>query len=250
MDVLSNGRLELIGGRGVYAQHYAQFGQDAERGEALLMEAVRLLKRLWTEENVTWEGTIRPPLHNVTVRPRPIQRPHPPIWLSASSTASIERAVALQCPIMIPTVSCRFETAASRAALYRKRWAEAGHDPALGKVGLHVHLHVAVGDSDAIRAHWKPYQLSYLRWVYDELRGPETPVPPTHQSFGLKDSQAVCGNVDFVIKDILRRFAEIGGADEFLIQCDQGGLPEAEVRACLELFAERVLPVVAERPGG
>ena len=105
VDVLSGGRVELIAGRGVYQQHYRQFGQTWEDSEELLAEAVDLLRRLWTSESVTWSGRLRPPLDAVTVHPRPLQQPHPPIWLSASSSTSVARAVALGCPIAIPTIS-------------------------------------------------------------------------------------------------------------------------------------------------
>ena len=123
VDVLSGGRVELIAGRGVYQQHYGQFGQSWEASEELLAEAVELLRRLWTTEAVTWSGRLRPPLDAVTVHPRPVQQPHPPIWLSASSPSSVERAVALGCPIAIPTISTGVDVPPVLAAQFREQWA-------------------------------------------------------------------------------------------------------------------------------
>jgi alkanesulfonate monooxygenase SsuD/methylene tetrahydromethanopterin reductase-like flavin-dependent oxidoreductase (luciferase family) len=88
LDHLSGGRIELIIGKGNDPRHYPLFGiTEAEQWDSLA-ERYALLKRLWTEEGVTWEGRYRPPLDNVTVLPRPLQRPIPVWHGSASSTRS------------------------------------------------------------------------------------------------------------------------------------------------------------------
>jgi len=238
VDVLSGGRVEMIAGRGVYAKHYAQFGQDAAQSDAMLIESVNLLRKLWTEEHVTWEGRYRPPLTDVTVRPRPLQQPHPPVWLSASSPESVDRAVELGCPIMIPTISTGVDRAAELGARYRNRWMS--HGPANGVMGLGLHVHLYVDDgSDAdVREHWLPYQLGYLSWVLQELQGPGASLPPTLADLGDPKSQAVCGGVDFVTSELQRRLAAMGGVDRLLVQCDQGGLPFSDVEKCLKQVAQ------------
>ena len=177
VDVLSGGRAELVGGRGVYRAHYAQFGQDQERSAEMLAESVDLLRRLWTEEGVTWSGDFRPPLDGVTVHPRPVQQPHPPIWLSASSPESVDRAVALGCPIVIPTVSVGVDAPPGLIERYREGWRRAGRDPEEGRVALHVHCHVGAGSTaDAVES-WRPFQEGYLSWVLREVAGADRPSP-------------------------------------------------------------------------
>jgi alkanesulfonate monooxygenase SsuD/methylene tetrahydromethanopterin reductase-like flavin-dependent oxidoreductase (luciferase family) len=242
VDVLSGGRVELVGGRGVYQRHYRQFGQAWDDSEALLAEAVTLLRRLWVEEQVSWSGSLRPPLREVTVHPRPVQRPHPPIWLSASSPASVSRAVALGCPIVIPTVSTGVEAPPRLAEQYRDEWVQAGHEPAASAVALHVHCYVGDGSAEDARDEWRPHQLGYLRWVIDDVYSPDAPLPPHLTTLGEANSQAVCGDADAVVNELTKRLDAMGGADVLLIQSDQGALPWDRVRGSIERFASQVAP--------
>ena len=246
VDVLSGGRVEVIAGRGVYRDHYRQFGQDADTSESMLVEAVELLRRLWTEEGVSWRGTIRPPLDSVTVHPRPVQRPHPPIWLSSSSLTSAARAVELGCPIAIATISTGKELPNELARAYRRDWAAAGRDPADAQVILHVHCYVGPGSTADARERWHPHQTSYLQWVLDEVRGPGLSPPPPWSTFDQPDSQAVCGSVDDVAEELAARVRAIGGVDRLLIHGDQGGLAFDEVCASMARVAEEVAPRLTE----
>lgn len=92
LDHLSGGRLELIIGKGNDPRHYPLFGITEEEQWESLAERYRLLKRLWSEEEVTWKGNYRPPLYQVTTQSRPYQQ-QIPIWHgSAASTLSTELA--------------------------------------------------------------------------------------------------------------------------------------------------------------
>ncbi|MFM7537137.1 MAG: LLM class flavin-dependent oxidoreductase [Acidimicrobiales bacterium] len=247
VDVLSDGRAELIAGRGVFRGLYDQFGQDPDTSEELLVESVSLLRRLWTETDVTWSGRIRPPLTGVTVTPRPVQAPHPPIVLSASSPGSARRAAALGCPIAIPTISTGVELPNEIARTYRDAWAATGRDPSAAVVILHVHCYVGAGTTVEAADRWMPHQVSYLRWVLDNVRNPSTPMPPAWTSAGTPQSQAVCGSVDDVAAEVARRLNAIGGADRLLVQTDQASFPVAEVYASMARLTGQVMPQVAER---
>lgn len=242
LDVLSGGRVELVAGRGVYKDHYRQFGQEAEESEALMDEAVILLKRLWSEESVSWSGTLRAPLDRVTVRPRPVQRPHPPIWLSASSPESVSRAVTLACPVFIPMITMGVEPAYGLAAQYRAEWAAAGHDPADAKIGLHLHFYVGESTTEEAIDYWWPHQRSYLEWVVSEVAPPGTQLPPWMATLELPTAQAVCGSADDVAAEIANRIEKMGGVDWLTVQCDQGGLPLEDVKASLRRFTSLVRP--------
>lgn len=244
LDVLSGGRAELIVGRGVYQDHYRYFTGSWQTSEAMLAEGVALLRKLWMSTEVGWSGSLRADLDGVTVQPRTMQRPHPPIWLSASSPASVERAIMLRCPIVIPTISTGVELPAVLAASYRAGWAAAGLDPADGLVGLHVHAHVGEGTSEAVRRSWVLYQERYLEWVLHDVRGRRDELPPTLQVAGFADEQALCGNVEDVARTLSGRLRAMGGVDRLLVQCDQGGLPRSAVEDTLALFMTRVVPLL------
>ena len=247
VDVLSGGRVELVGGRGVYRAHYAQFGQDQEHSAEMLAESVELLRLLWTEERVTWSGAFRPPLNAVTVYPRPVQRPHPPIWLSASSPESVDRAVALGCPIVIPTVSVGVEAPPGLIERYREGWRQAGRDPEAGRVALHVHCHVGAGTTAEAVESWRPFQSGYLAWVLREVGRGEGPLPPHFAALATPEAQAVCGSVDDVVADLERRIRATGGVELLMVQMDQGALPPDEVVDTVTRFATEVLPRLRER---
>jgi alkanesulfonate monooxygenase SsuD/methylene tetrahydromethanopterin reductase-like flavin-dependent oxidoreductase (luciferase family) len=249
VDVVSGGRVELIAGRGVYKRHHALFGHQPERSGELLSEAVTLLRRLWAEEDVHWEGTLRPPLTGVTVHPRPVQAPHPPLWLSASSEESVDRAIELGCPITIPTVSTGVAGAPRIAARYRAGWAAAGRDPAGCRVALHLHCHVGVGTTAEAVDAWRPYQHGYLSWVLRDVVGTDGTLPPHFAALGEPGAQAVVGSVEDVAADIAGRIRDCGGVDRLLVQMDQGAYPPELVVATVTRFARDVLPRVREALG-
>lgn len=243
VDVLSGGRVELIGGRGVDLSIYGQFGQDHLRSEDLLIEAVELLRQLWTSESVTWEGRVRPPLTAVTTRPRPLQQDLP-LWLSASSITSAERAAGLGCPIVIPTVSTGVELPVDIAARFRRSWEDAGNGPSRGKVVLHVHCYVGEGSTEAAIDMWTPHQITYLQWVFATLR-PGATLPPHLSEIGTRRGQAVCGSVDRVCDELNARIDAMGGVDGVLIQLDQGGLSPDSVETSVRRFMAEVAPRLA-----
>ena len=171
----------------------------------MLAESVTLLRLLWSEERVTWTGAFRSPLRDVTVHPRPVQRPYPPVWLSASSPESVDRAVALGCPIVIPTVSVGVEAPPALIARYREGWRRAGRDPRSGRAALHVHC--------------------YLSWVLSDVAGAAGPLPPHFAALATPEAQAVCGSVDGVAADLERRIRAAGGVDLLLVQIGSGRPP-------------------------
>jgi alkanesulfonate monooxygenase SsuD/methylene tetrahydromethanopterin reductase-like flavin-dependent oxidoreductase (luciferase family) len=246
LDVLSGGRAELIAGRGVVPALYTQFGQDHEKSRVLVREAIELLQALWTRESVTWEGSIRPPLDEVTLMPRPLQVGGPPIWVSVSSTESIAEAVRLRSKIAIPLVSVGPDRGPELCREYREAWAAAGHDADDGEVALNVHCHVS--ERPDAKAYWAPFQLDYLRWVVTLVTGKALPlesVRPYWATLDVPEAQAVCGSVAEVT-DRLGTFDEAaGGVDLWLFQGDQGGLPNDEVQSSMALFANEVLPALS-----
>lgn len=243
LDVVSGGRAELIAGRGVVPALYTQFGQDHEQSRQLVAEAIELLQALWNEELVSWSGSIRTPLENVTVMPRPVQPGGPPIWASVSSTESIAEAVRFRSKIAIPLVSVGPDRGPELCREYRQAWADAGHDPADAEVALNVHCHVS--ERPDAKAYWAPFQLDYLRWVVTFVTGKALAleaVRPYWATLEAPEAQAVCGSVAEVTERLGTFDEAAGGVDLWLFQGDQGGLPNDEVESSMALFANEVLP--------
>lgn len=125
LDGISGGRIELAASAG---------GSGSEASERL-REQVELLRRLWTGREVSWSGRFRTPLERVTVEPRPVQEPHPPLWIEGggSPPCAADLAGELGLPLLL------LESSADRGPLadrYRERAARAGHAARVGAVAL------------------------------------------------------------------------------------------------------------------
>src|SRR6187549_2464993 len=108
LDAISNGRAELTVARGVEVTTQVAFGiTDEAELRPRFEENLRLLLRLLTEEKVTWSGRFRSPLQEVRLEPRPVQEPHPPVWVGGGlSTISCDLAAELGLPLSLPSLFC------------------------------------------------------------------------------------------------------------------------------------------------
>lgn len=243
VDNLSGGRVELIMGRGGFTLAFEVFGQTFEESPAIFEECVRIVQTLLAEENVSVDAKYRAPLHGITVQPRPVQRPHPPIWIGAgSSEASFKLAAELGSHLMLPTFFGTPNSFIPNVARFRERSAAAGHSGA--KVGSCSHTYVARDSQDA-KQYWRPYYDNYLRWLGGVLAsqpgGPD--VPPFDIDAQLASS-AMCGSPAEIV-DRIGKLREELDMDLHLPMFDHGGLPEAELKRSIELFGTEVLPALA-----
>lgn len=147
LDQLSGGRLDVGVGLGGQPAVYPAFGLSAERRAARFAEGVTLMKRLWTEPRVTFDGEFYR-LKDLPMEPKPRQRPHPPIWFGAHHPDALRRAVALGDAFM-GAGSASTATFASEVAQLRRTLEEARRDPATFPVAKRVYIAV---DDDRARA--------------------------------------------------------------------------------------------------
>ncbi|MWV44512.1 LLM class flavin-dependent oxidoreductase [Paenibacillus sp. HJL G12] len=237
LDHLSGGRLEMIIGKGNDPRHYPLFGITEEEQWESMAERYRLLKRLWTEENVTWEGKYRPNLEQVTTYPRPYQQSIP-IWHgSASSTLSTELAAQFGEPIFS---SNSFHPQSKYKALidhYRERLAHYGHDPARAVVGAGSgSLYLGTTTEEAIR-RYKPYYSAFS--ATESSKHNQSPFVSLEDM--IENGPALIGSPEQVIGKILN-YHEAFGHQVLSISVD--GLTESEQEEQLQRFAEEVLPVL------
>ncbi|HEY8495355.1 MAG TPA: LLM class flavin-dependent oxidoreductase [Myxococcota bacterium] len=135
LDALSGGRLEV--GAGLLGAS-APGAESAERPDpepeaaARIGEGVELLRRLWTETEVSWAGRFRAPLERVTVEPRPVQRPHPPLWIAGASAQAADLAARLGLPLLLPSSPAPPERLVLLVDRYREQAARAGRPARVG----------------------------------------------------------------------------------------------------------------------
>ncbi|MFC5449333.1 LLM class flavin-dependent oxidoreductase [Paenibacillus aestuarii] len=237
LDHLSGGRFEMIIGKGNDPRHYPLFGITEEEQWDSLAERYALLKRLWSEEQVTWAGKYRPPLNEVTVLPKPYQ-PQIPVWHgSASSPLSTELAARYGEPIFS---SNSFHPMAKYKALidhYRVRLEHYGHDPSQAIVGAGAgSLYLADTREEAIE-RYRPYYNAFHST--DSAKHNQSPF--TSLEDNLANGPILVGSPDSVVEKILK-YHEAYGHQVLSISVD--GLTETEQREQIERFAKEVAPIL------
>ena len=249
VDVISNGRAEVIVSRGIIARSYPDFGCDYEKSRELFREKIQLVLQLWREEEVSWKGESRDPIDGYTVQPRPVQQPIP-LWIGGGFTEdSVLLAAELGLPLMLPSV---IRPPTDFVPLIEK-YRESFKDQGLGGpvVGALSHTHCA-RDFETARARYGPRHADYLDWVGQRLfpwgfepvlpPGSKLPsMPPVDLEQAMTEGPLVLGNPQQVL-DRLASFKQACGLDRQLMHVDAGALPQADLFESLELIAAEVLP--------
>lgn len=238
LDHLSGGRIELIIGKGNFAQHYPLFGISEEEQWDSLAERYELLSRLWNEENVTWQGKYRPALHNVTTQPRPFQKKIPVWHGSASSKLSTELAAKYGEPLFSSNTLHRQEKYKALIEHYRERLAYYGHDPqkAIVGAGSGGSIYLANTTEEAIK-RFRPYHDAFR----SRLTQPHDIPPFTDLEDNVKNGPILVGSPAHVIEKILD-YHQAFGHQVLSISVD--GLTESEKKEQAERFATEVIPVL------
>ena len=137
LDLISNGRAEIVAGRGSFTEAFPLFGLDFADYDNLYAEKLNLLLQIRDEEEVTWSGNFRPPLENQKIYPRPLQEKLP-IWVGVGGTpASFVRAGELGLPLMVAVIGGETHRFRPLVDLYYEASVKAGHYKFLLKVVLH-----------------------------------------------------------------------------------------------------------------
>ena len=143
LDGISNGRAEIMAGRGSFIESFPLFGYDLADYDDLFAEKLDLLLKLRDSAIVSWSGSLRPPLENVTVYPRPVQD-RLPVWIAVGGTPqSVVRAAALGLPMALAIIGGDPRRFAPYYDLYRQTWEKAGRPVAEVKLSLNMHGFVA-----------------------------------------------------------------------------------------------------------
>lgn len=247
VDLLSNGRAEIMAGRGSFIESFPLFGYDLDDYDALFSEKLELLLKLRESERVSWPGGHRARIDNLGVYPRPVQQPLP-VWIAVGgSPQSIVRAGTLGLPLALAIIGGSPEQFAPLVALYRESGARAGHDASRLKVGINSHTFVA-DDAATAANEFYPAYAEVMTQIGRERGWP----PTTRQQFDASISPRgalLVGGPQEVIDKILFEH-ELFKHDRFLAQMGVGGVPHKQVMRSIELFGTKVAPVVRRELGG
>lgn len=247
LDLLSNGRAEIIAGRGAFIESFPLFGYDVKLYDELFEEHIELLLKLNEEEKVTWSGRFRSSLQDAEISPRPLQK-EIPIWVGVGGTPeSAARAGRLGVGLAMAILGgppIRFK---SLVDVYREAASQAGHAPEILKVGVTGHAYISKTTQQA-KDEFYPYHANY--WGYlNSHKGMSTRMSRADfELIAAPETSLFVGSSEQVIEKILRQF-ELFGHQRFLAQMDIGGMPFEKVAENIERLATKVAPVVRRETG-
>jgi len=241
LDAVSNGRAQLVVGRGSLTESFPLFGFDLADYEALFEEKLELLTRLLRDQPVTWSGNFRSPLTDQRVSP-PIPEGHIPTWVGVGgSPQSVIRAARYGLPLMLAVIGGNPNRFAQYVELYRRALEQYGQ-PAL-PIGLHSLGFVAPTDEAAIDIQW-PYWKEQFEWAARE-RGWRR---PTYEQFQAEviDGSMYVGSPETVANKIAA-VARTLGLNRFDLAYAVGRVPHEQRMATIELYGREVIPRVREQ---
>ncbi|MEO8295485.1 MAG: LLM class flavin-dependent oxidoreductase [Gemmatimonadota bacterium] len=241
LDLLSNGRAEIMAGRGSFIESFPLFGYLLDDYDALFEEKLDLLLAIRAKERVSWSGRHRAAINGLGVYPRPLQNPLP-IWLAVGGTPqSVVRAARLGLPLALAIIGGLPERFVPMVELYRETGREAGLDPATLPVGINSHAYVADTSEQAANEFFPSYAEAMTRI------GLERGWPPTtRQHFdALRTPRGalLVGSPEEVTDKILFQH-ELFKNQRFLAQMSVGTMPHAKLMRSIELFGDQVVPAV------
>ena len=244
LDLLSQGRAEMVVGRGSFVDSFPLFGYRLEDYDELFAEKLDLLLKIRDNEHVTWSGKHRPPLTGQGVYPRPVQDPLP-IWLGVGGTPnSFARAGALGLPLMVAIIGGHTHRFRSLVQLYRETGERFGHSPERLKVGVHSLGYVAATTQEAADDFFPGYARAFTDVGKERGWAPVTRADYDAQRGKL--GALLIGDPDEVAEKILRHSEALGGISRITFQMNAGGLPHAKLMNAIELLGTRVAPMLRE----
>jgi probable LLM family oxidoreductase len=248
LDLLSQGRAEIVVGRGSFVDSFPLFGFKLEDYDSLFAENLDLLLTIRDNEHVHWSGQHRARLTGQGVYPRPLQNPLP-IWLGVGGTPkSFARAGTLGLPLMVAIIGGETRNFRPLIDMYRDAGAKAGHPPEQLKVGVHSLGYVAANSHEAA----DDFYPGYARAVSDvaKERGWR---PMTRAAFDAQRGPYgayLIGSPDEVAEKIIRHSEALGGISRITFQMNASSLPHAKLMQAIELLGTRVAPAVREYLSG
>jgi probable LLM family oxidoreductase len=244
LDLISNGRAEMVVGRGSFIEAFPLFGLDLDDYDSLFAEKLDLLLKIRENEHVHWSGRHRPALTGQGVYPRPLQDPLP-IWLGVGGTPeSFVRAGALGLPLMVAIIGGETRRFRPLVDLYREAGRRAGFSPDRLKVGVHSLGYVAETAKQAADDFFPGYARAFTTIGKERGWGPITRAQFDAQI--TPNGALLVGTPDEVAAKILRHSEALGGISRITFMMNGASLPHLKLVSAIDLIASGVAPVIRE----
>lgn len=238
LDLISDGRAEMVVGRGSSTDAFPLFGYSLNDYDALFAEKLELLLQIRDNEFVTWSGKFRPAMKNQPVYPRPVQ-PSLPIWLGVGGTPeSFARAGMLGLPLMVAIIGGETHRFRPLVDLYREAGRRAGHAPEKLTVGLHSLGYVAETTEEAIRDFYPGYAETMTKVGRERGWAPMT--KERFMSQMGPTGALLVGSAEEVAEKINRHAEALGGISRLTFQMDSAELSHEKLMKSIELIGGKM----------
>jgi probable LLM family oxidoreductase len=243
LDLISNGRAEIMAGRGSFIESFPLFGYDLNDYDELFIEKLDLLLNINQHEIVSWKGTHRAPINNLGVYPRPLQQ-QLPIWIAVGGTpASVVRAGSLNLPLTIAILGGNPIYFTQLTDLYRNAAKRAGHDVEKLQLCINEHTYIADSTEQARDEFWVIYEKVMNR--IGKERGWSEMTREHFDALCEPGGPLVVGSKKEVTEKLIYQH-KLFNNTRFLAQIISGDIPHEKMMHSIELFGKEVMPAVKE----
>jgi probable LLM family oxidoreductase len=243
LDGISNGRAEIMAGRGSFIESFPLFGYDLNDYDELFDEKLELLLKIRESEMVTWKGGHRPAINHLGVYPRPVQNPLP-VWIgSGGNTESVIRAGLLGLPLVLAIIGGSPLQFAPLVQLYKKAAAHAGHDEMQLLVASHSHGFIAEETQVAADKFFPSTQASMNK--IGRERGWGHYDRTSFDAACTFEGALYVGDPETVARKIIHLRKHVG-ITRFLLHVPVGTMRHEDVMRAIELLGTEVAPRVRE----
>lgn len=241
LDQISNGRAELMAGRGSFTESFPLFGFNLNDYNELFEEKLELLLKINSEERITWKGKFRAPLQGQVVLPRAVNN-HLKIWVAVGGTPeSVVRAAKLGLPVMFAIIGGDPAQFKPLFDYYKELYQHFGHDMNNFQVGVHMHSFFGENSQQIADAYYPVYSSQMNRvgatrgWApftrnqYEQGRG-------KHGAYLFSDAHEAV--------DKILQMKEMFGLSRFSAHMDVGGPSHSMLMKSIEIFGKEIAPKV------
>ncbi len=243
IDLITDGRAEIMAGRGSFIESFPLFGYQLEDYNELFEEKLDLLVQINKQNPITWKGKFRPPLVNQEILPRAVND-HLNIWVAVGGTPeSVVRAARHGLPVIFAIIGGNPAQFATLFEYYKKAYQQFGHDMSKMQVGVHMHAFFG-DDSKKVADEYYPVYSSQMDRVGRSRGWP----PFRQQQYDMgrsKQGHLIIGDANESIDKILQMH-ELFGLNRFSAHMDVGGPSHASLMKSIEIYGTKISPKVRE----
>ncbi len=241
VDQLSDGRAELMAGRGSFIESFPLFGYNLQDYDNLFDEKLKLLLKINSENPVTWKGKFRAPLENQQVLPRAVNNKLN-IWIAVGGTPeSVVRAATLGLPVIFAIIGGNPKQFQPLFHYYKELWEHHGHDASTFQVGVHMHSLFGENSQQLADTYYPVYSAQMDR--VGRSRGWPPFTRPQYEAGRGKNGAYLFGDANEAIDKILQMH-ELFGLTRFSAHMDVGGPSHELLMKSIEIFGSQIAPKV------